>query len=116
MKYTPSINIEQSGFEQQNYIVTQNALGVVGKIVSSFNTGIHSFNIIGSYGTGKSNFLLALEHSLVNESQILISNNGQFNGFHKFRFYKIVGDYTSLHTLLMDHLPFTRATNNLLKT
>ena len=113
MKYTPSINIEQSSFERQNYIVTQNALGVVGKIVSSFNTGIHSFNIIGSYGTGKSNFLLALEHSLVNESQILISNNGQFNGFHKFRFYKIVGDYTSLHTLLMDHLPFTRATNNL---
>lgn len=84
MKYTPSINIEQSSFERQNYIVTQNALGVVGKIVSSFNTGIHSFNIIGSYGTGKSNFLLALEHSLVNESQILYRTMASLMDFINF--------------------------------
>lgn len=55
MKYTPSINIAQTTFNPAGYIVTQNALGVVGKIVDSFNAGVHSFNIIGSYGTGKSN-------------------------------------------------------------
>lgn len=37
MKYTPSINIAQTTFNPAGYIVTQNALGVVGKIVDSFN-------------------------------------------------------------------------------
>ncbi len=59
MKYIPSINIEQNSFDAQRYIVTPNALSVVGNIVDAFNSGIHSFNIIGSYGTGKSNFILA---------------------------------------------------------
>lgn len=52
MKYTPSINIAQTTFNPAGYIVTQNALGVIGNIVDSFNAGVHSFNIIGSYGTG----------------------------------------------------------------
>ena len=51
MKYTPSINIAQTAFNPKSYIVTQNAKGVVGNIVDSFNAGVHSFNIIGSYGT-----------------------------------------------------------------
>ena len=76
MKYTPSINITQTTFNPQSYIVTQNAKGIVGNIVDSFNTGVHSFNIIGSYGTGKSNFILALEDSLQNDSKILITNKG----------------------------------------
>lgn len=104
MKYIPSINIEQTKFDKQSYIITPNALGVVGNIVDSFNTGIHSFNIIGSYGTGKSNFILALEDSLVHNSNVLLVNKGQFNGFAKFRFVKIVGEYTSLQRLLMSHL------------
>ena len=110
MKYNLSINIEQSIFKPESYIVTPNALGVVGHIVDSFNTGIHSFNIIGSYGTGKSSFLLALEDSLVNNSHILLSNKGQFNGYSRFRFHKIVGDYAPLHRLLTEHL-FPNATS-----
>lgn len=82
MKYTPSINIAQTTFNPAGYIVTQNALGVIGNIVDSFNAGVHSFNIIGSYGTGKSNFILALEHGLQKGSK-LITNKGQFNGFIK---------------------------------
>ena len=50
MKYTPSINIAQTAFNPESYIVTQNAKSVVGNIVDSFNAGVHSFNIIGSYG------------------------------------------------------------------
>ena len=53
MKYTPSINIAQTIFDPNSYIVTQNAIKVIGNIVNSFNAGVHSFNIIGSYGTGK---------------------------------------------------------------
>lgn len=64
MKYTLSINIAQTTFDPNSYIVTQNAIKVIGNIVNSFNAGVHSFNIIGSYGTGKSNFILALEDSL----------------------------------------------------
>lgn len=74
MKYTLSINIEHSTFDPESYIVTPNALGVVGRIIDAFNIGIHSFNIIGSYGTGKSSFLLALEDSLVNNSHVLVAN------------------------------------------
>ena len=37
MKYTPSINIAQTTFNPTGYIVTQNALGVIGNIVDSFN-------------------------------------------------------------------------------
>lgn len=113
MKYTPSINIELNSFNKQDYIVTPNALGVVGNIVNSFEQGIHSFNIIGSYGTGKSNFILALEDSLVNNSNIIVANKGQFNGAKKFKFYKIVGDYTSLYNLLMDNLFIKKQNNNL---
>ena len=68
MKYTPSINIAQTIFDPNSYIVTQNAIKVIGNIVNSFNAGVHSFNIIGSYGTGKSNFILALEDSLKNNT------------------------------------------------
>ena len=64
MKYTPSVNIAQTQFNEDSYIITQNARCVLGNIINSFNSGIHSFNIIGSYGTGKSSFILALEHSL----------------------------------------------------
>lgn len=40
MKYTLSINIEHSTFDPESYIVTPNALGVVGRIIDAFNTGI----------------------------------------------------------------------------
>ncbi len=113
MKYTPSINIAQTPFNSASYIVTPNAKGVIGNIVDSFNAGVHSFNIIGSYGTGKSNFILALEDSLSNDSKILIANKGQFNGFAKFRFEKIVGDYASLQKVLTENLFPTDVTDNL---
>lgn len=40
MKYTPSINIAQTTFDSKSYIVTQNAVRVVGNIVDSFNAGV----------------------------------------------------------------------------
>ena len=74
MKYTPSINIAQTIFDPNSYIVTQNAIKVIGNIVNSFNAGVHSFNIIGSYGTGKSNFILPRKETKKNNSMILIRN------------------------------------------
>lgn len=113
MKYVPSINIEQAQFNTHSYIVTPNARRVVGNIIDSFNSGIHSFNIIGSYGTGKSSFILALEDSLTKNSNIIITNKGQFNGLVRFKFVKIVGDYMSLQRLINLHLFPTSSDDNL---
>jgi len=104
MKFTTSINIELQKHDNFNYIPTQNARNVIGSIVNSFHSGIHSFNIIGSYGTGKSSFIVALEKNLINNETIIIKNNGQFNGFDKFEFLNIVGDYESLIKTLSSKL------------
>lgn len=104
MKYIPSVNIEQTVFDEQNYIITQNARCVVGSIINSFNSGIHSFNVIGSYGTGKSSFILALEHGFKNPQYPLIENTEHFNEFKKFEFLKIVGDYASISSVVFEHI------------
>lgn len=100
MKFNPSINIELNSTDELQYIPTPNAQMVIGNIIDSFNSGIHSFNIIGSYGTGKSSFILAIEKNLTENTDILIHNKGQFNGFQKFHFLNIVGDYISMMGLL----------------
>lgn len=103
MKFSSSVNIERDRNKAFNYIVTANAKQAIGKIVDSFTAGIHSFCLIGSYGTGKSSFLLALEQCLCTKQQgrnQLIKNKGQFNGFAKFHFLNIVGDYQPLIELL----------------
>ena len=105
MKYIPSVNIEQTSFDEKNYIITQNARCVIDNIINSFNSGIHSFNIMGSYGTGKSSFILALKHSLENPHYRLTDNVGQFNGFKKFKLLPIVGEYESIKTNILKHLP-----------
>ena len=101
-KFSTSVNIERDCGKSFNYTTTANARQAVCKIVDSFISGIHSFCLIGSYGTGKSSFLLALEQCLNGENtgNKLIKNNGQFNGFTKFHFLNIVGDYQSLSDLL----------------
>jgi hypothetical protein len=63
-KYSPSINIVRDLNEDINYFPTPNAMRVANQIEASFTTGIRVFNIIGSYGTGKSSFLWALAQTL----------------------------------------------------
>jgi len=104
MKYSPSINIEHNSVDELNYIVTPNSINVLGEIVNSFNAGIHSFNIIGSYGTGKSSFILALEKNLIEDTNLIIRNQGQFNGYKSFEFLNIVGDYAPLMKILNDKI------------
>lgn len=107
MKFSTSVNIERDSNKSFNYVVTANAKQVIGKIVDSFTAGIHSFCLIGSYGTGKSSFLLALEQCLSGNLSVdnpLLKNKGQFNGFKKFRFLNVVGDYQPLVELLQAHV------------
>ena len=96
MKFNLSINISQGVSEDFNYIVTPNAQKVYGNIVDSFQSGIHSFSIIGTYGTGKSSFLMALEQDLLNNKYNLVSGKSVFANAESFEFINIVGDYSPL--------------------
>lgn len=103
MNYIPSVNIEMNKASDFRYIVTENAKLVAGNLVNSFNSGHHSFSIIGTYGTGKSSFILALEDDLANAKNQLIKN-GVLGFPMGFEFLNIVGDYAPLARLLSNKL------------
>ena len=63
-KFTTSVNIIRDAERELNYIPTPNGVKIVNQICNDFKTGIRSFNIIGSYGTGKSSFLWAFQQSV----------------------------------------------------
>lgn len=99
-QFSLSANIEeQSGSD--NYIATPNARSVAASMFSSYQSGIHSFTIIGSYGTGKSSFLLALEKDLLcaGEAYGFVPPH-VFKKTLKCEVLKIVGDYKSMASLL----------------
>jgi hypothetical protein len=91
--YTPSINIIRDTEREINYIPTPNSQRVVGQIVDDFRKGIRAFSIIGSYGTGKSSFLLALEQSLKGVKPYFDAN---FLQNPNFGTVKIIGSYQSI--------------------
>ncbi|HVI45891.1 MAG TPA: hypothetical protein VM802_13535 [Chitinophaga sp.] len=91
--FTTSVNILRDTERDLNYIPTPNAGQVVSQIVNDFKKGIRSFNIIGTYGTGKSSFLLALEQSIKGKKRYFEAN---FITNPKVDFVKIVGSYTSI--------------------
>lgn len=91
--FTTSVNILRDTERDFHYIPTPNSKQVVGQIVNDFKKGIRSFNIIGTYGTGKSSFLLALEQSVRGKKRYFETN---FLTNSKVDFVKIVGSYTSI--------------------
>ena len=111
-KFSPSINILRDFNKEFHYIPTPNALRIYREIISGFKTGIHAFNIIGSYGTGKSAFLLALEKTLTREKLYFEPVNGELNGFQEFAFLNLVSDYTSLVQLFGQSLKIGKAARN----
>ena len=92
---SPSTNIIRDTDSKLNYIVTPNTIRTSDKIFESFRGGKHAFNLIGSFGTGKSSFLWALEKSLLQQDTYF---NTPYNG--KASIIKIIGDYKSLETTL----------------
>ena len=113
--FSLSANIENGFAEGAQYIVTPNAQKAISSIVNDFHTGIHSFTIIGSYGTGKSSFLLALESDLKRRGKtpyLLDANN--LLGTSDVEIMNIVGDYTELSTLLRRSLNAEDTTNSVL--
>ncbi|AYB31991.1 hypothetical protein [Chryseolinea soli] len=93
IKHTTSINIIRDSSRNLNYIPTPNGISVVNQISNDFKKGIRSFNIIGSYGTGKSSFLWALEQSLLGKQKFFKPN---FLPNPKVKFIHFVGEYGSI--------------------
>lgn len=91
--FTTSVNIIRDTDRDFNYIPTPNASQVVSQIVNDFKKGIRSFNIVGTYGTGKSSFLLAFEQSIRGTKRYFEPN---FIIKPKYDFVKIVGSYASI--------------------
>jgi hypothetical protein len=92
-KFTTSVNILRDTKRDFNYIPTPNGTQVVRQMVNDFKKGLRSFNVVGTYGTGKSSFILALEQSL-NGSRRYFDPN--FLEDSKIDFIKLVGTYSSL--------------------
>jgi len=97
-----SVNIIRDDNRKFDYYVTPNAKKTANEIFENFNRGTHSFNLIGSFGTGKSSFIWALEKSLKDGFDYF---DTQFNG--KTEFVKIVGDYQSLKSALNEEFNIT---------
>ena len=99
--FSLSANIENGFAEGTQYLVTPNARKAIHNIVNDFKSGIHSFTIIGSYGTGKSSFLLALESDLKKtRKQNYLLDAKNLSDAKSFEIMNIVGDYAEMSTLL----------------
>ncbi|MFY0697661.1 MAG: hypothetical protein JXR11_07405 [Balneola sp.] len=94
--FSPSVNIQRDSAKNLDYVVTPNAIEIYKQIVSSFETGVHSFSIIGSYGTGKSSFLVAFKRNLKGDQNIFEPLNGELKKANSFEFDLLVGRHESL--------------------
>ena len=113
-QFSLSANIEEGFTKEVKYIVTPNARQVAEGIVNGFRSGVHSYTIIGSYGTGKSSFLLALERDLMGGNQYELLNPTELSERKKFEIFKIVGDYKELSVLLSQKLSVDGTTDSIL--
>lgn len=91
--FSPSIHILRDANRKISYIKTPNGEKAANQILNDFKKGIRSFTLIGSYGTGKSSFLIALQQTLT----------GYFRHFDLNAFkdrqvecINLVGEYASL--------------------
>ena len=104
--YSPSANIESGVTGNEKYIITPNVQKVAGEIVNQYQAGIHSFTIIGTYGTGKSCFLLKLERDLIgfDSEAALIKSLRVLAPVSGVDILNIIGEYSSLERLIIDKL------------
>tara|TARA_B110000285_G_scaffold48687_1_gene55133 strand:- start:9059 stop:12301 length:3243 start_codon:yes stop_codon:yes gene_type:complete len=95
LKQSSSINIIRDQDKSIDYIPSANTTRIANFILDEFKRGIHSFNIIGSYGTGKSSFLWAFNKSISSSEK---ENFFDFPNklFKQTDFINIVGEFNSL--------------------
>lgn len=99
-KFTTSVNIIRDSHREINYIPTPNANRAVNQISNDFKKGIRSFNIIGSYGTGKSSFLWAYQQTVEEKKRFF--NIGLINN-PSFEIINFIGEYKSITNVFAEH-------------
>jgi hypothetical protein len=97
--YTSSVNIIRDENRQLVYIPTPNSTQVVDKVCNEFKKGLRSFNIIGSYGTGKSSFLWAFQQSMKGDKDYFDIN---LLPDLSYAFINLIGEYRSLKDVLAE--------------
>jgi hypothetical protein len=90
-----STNIERDVNLNLDYILTKNADDVFERIIYNYGRSQHAFSVIGSYGTGKSTFLWALQKHLEGKRKFSKSVASEFKGIKSFQFSRIVGESCS---------------------
>lgn len=100
--FSPSVNIVRDAAQELSYLPTPNAKTVFGQLVNNYLSGIHCFNIVGAYGTGKSAFLWAFQQTLSKQHEYFKLEAG-FKNIKGFRFEHFVGQYASLKQTLAQH-------------
>jgi len=105
-KFTQSTNIIRDYSRSIDYIPTPNAVRVVNQITNDFKKGNRSFNIIGSYGTGKSSFLWALQQSLSGKKRIFDVN---LVSSPKLEIINFIGEYKSITAAFADYFEVSKS-------
>lgn len=117
MKFSRSVNIERDIEKDLTYIVTANSRKISSTILNSFEQGIHSFTLIGSYGSGKSSFILEFINSIKKiiqqDTQNLIDKDlteiiGKFTAVN---YISITGSFCSTSKLLAEKLGLDDTSN-----
>ena len=110
--FSPSVNIVRDVGADLGYIPTNNGQDAYNKIVNGFSQGTRSFTLIGSYGTGKSAFILALQKVMQGKADYFSNENGAFSSIKNYHFTNIVGEYASLRETILDKIQDTSSTSN----
>lgn len=67
--HSVSVNIQRDFDKDFDYIVTPNSISITNSIYESYISGTRSFFVQGSYGTGKSSYIWALQQQLRGKQQ-----------------------------------------------
>jgi hypothetical protein len=111
-----STNIERDSSIDIDYIVTKNTNDVFDKIMFSHGKGQNSFTIIGSYGTGKSSFLWAIEKHLSGSPKFNVQSSELNSEIEAYQFIRIVGENSSFKHTLCNAFGFPKLASSSNKT
>jgi hypothetical protein len=99
IKYSTSTNILRDSGRSLNYIPTPNSVRAINQIGNDFKKGLRAFNLIGSYGTGKSSFLWALNQTLLGKKKYFTINIPA----GKIKVINFVGEYKSIISVFSEY-------------
>jgi chaperonin cofactor prefoldin len=108
-KFSTSTNIIRDSDREIRYIPTPNSKQVVNLIANDFKKGIHSFNVIGSFGTGKSSFLWAFQQCLRGKKEFFEINIVPDPRVEVINF---IGEYRSIISSFADYFQINPTEQN----